>query len=135
MNGHLDAGLGACALEDDIKAVGHVKVGESGGDRFFRAPKLVFCGFGFVGHGETVGGLRKPLLAGKVETGLVDVYRDDAGRAVRLGEGACEEPDGAYAEDEDGGGGGGGKAGAAGGVYEDGERLGKCRLVECTVVR
>lgn len=135
MNGHLDAGLGACALEDDVKAVGHIKVSQSGADGILCAAELVIRCLGLVRHGKAVRVLREALLASKVETGLVDVDRDDVSSTIRLGKGTGQKANGANAEDEDGGGSGGGEASPARGVYEDGERLGKCRLVECAVVR
>lgn len=77
VNGHLNARLGASALEDNVKTVGHVKVRECSTDGVFCPTQLVFCCLGLVSHGETVRFLGKSLLLCKVKTLLVDVDSDD----------------------------------------------------------
>ena len=135
MDGHLDAWLGTSALEDDVEAVGLVKLAERSGDGLFRAAELVLRRLRLVGDGQAVHLLREAVLLRKIESRLVDVDRDDLVRAVRLGQRAREEADRADAEDEHRRGPLGGEACATGGVQEDGERLGQCGLLEGAGVR
>ena len=82
MDGHLDAWLGASALEDDVEAVGLVKLAERSGDGLSRAAELVLRRLRLVRDRQAVHLLREPVLLRKVEPRLVDVDRDDLVRAV-----------------------------------------------------
>lgn len=135
MDGHLNAWLGTSALEHDVEAVRLVELAEGRCDGLLGAAKLVLRRLRLVRDGQAVHLLREPVLLREVEPRLVDVDRDDLVRAVRLRERAREEADRADAEDEHGRGPLGGEVRAAGGVQEDGERLGKCGLLKSAVVR
>jgi hypothetical protein len=132
VDGHLDARLGAGALEDDVEAVGRLEVREGGVGVRARARERLVGALGALAGGEAEGGGREALGAGEGEPRGVDVDGGDARRAERGGDGAGEEADGADAEDEDG------LAflerRAGGRVQEDGERLGERGLVERALV-
>ena len=110
MNRHLDARLGAGALEHEVEAVLHVKVGKRCSDVVLGAAELLLRRLRLVGRGKTVCLLREALRARKVKARLVNVDRDDASCAVRFGKRAREKADRADTEDEDGPGCAGGES-------------------------
>ena len=135
MDGHLNARFGTSALEHDVEAVGLVELAESRSYGLLGAAELVLRRLRLVRDGQAVHLLREAVLLRKVEPRLVDVDRDDLVRAVRLGKRAREEADRTNAEDEHGCGPLCGEIRAAGGMKEDGERLGKRGLLKRAVVR
>jgi hypothetical protein len=84
MDCHLNAGLGASALEHHIKPAILVKYPKEAICGFSRSSELFLGRFCLWTRGEAKHVFGKAVSLGKVETGPIDINGDDARTPVRL---------------------------------------------------